>query len=123
MKEALYIFLAGGTGSMLRYGVQLLMHERIQPYHFPWATLTANVTGCFLIGFFYALSDRLHLSTEMRLLLTTGLSGGFTTFSTFCNENLALLRQGYAGTFTLYTGLSIAMGIGAVWVGSAVGGK
>ena len=68
MKEAFYIFLAGGAGSVLRYGVQLLMHERIHPYHFPWATLTANVAGCFFIGLFYALSARFHLSAEVRLL-------------------------------------------------------
>ena len=120
MKETFYIFLAGGAGSVLRYGVQLLMHERIHPYHFPWATLTANVVGCFFIGLFYALSARLHLSTEVRLLLTTGLCGGFTTFSTFCNENLALLRQGYTGTFVLYVGLSLALGIGygrGAWFG------
>lgn len=120
MKEALCIFLAGGVGSVLRYGVQLLMHERIQPYHFPWATLTANVVGCFFIGLFYALSARFHLSAEVRLLLTTGLCGGFTTFSTFCNENLTLLRQGYTGTFVLYVGLSLALGICAVWAGSMV---
>ncbi len=118
MKETLYIFLAGGAGSVMRYGVQLLMHERIRPYHFPWATLAANVGGCFLIGLFYALSARLHLPTETRLLLTTGLCGGFTTFSTFCNENLTLLRQGHAGLFVLYTGVSLALGIGAVWAGS-----
>ena len=120
MKEAFYIFLAGGAGSVLRYGVQLLMHERIHPYHFPWATLTANVAGCFFIGLFYALSARLHLSAEVRLLLTTGLCGGFTTLSTFCNENLALLRQGYTGTFALYVGLSLALGICAVWAGSTL---
>ena len=105
---------------MLRYGIQLLMHERIHPYHSPWATLTANVAGCFLIGLFHALSSRLHLSAEVRLMLTTGLCGGFTTFSTFCNENLTLLRQGYTSTFVLYTGLSLASGIGAVWAGSTI---
>ena len=123
MKEAFYIFLAGGVGSVLRYGIQLLMHERIHPYHFPWATLTTNVAGCFLIGLFYALSARLHLSAEVRLLLTTGLCGGFTTFSTFCNENLTLLRQGYIGTFALYTGVSLLLGILGVCAGSIVGGK
>ena len=120
MKEALCVFLAGGVGCVLRYGVQLLMHERIHRYHFPWATLTANVAGCFLIGLFYALSARLHLSAEVRLMLTTGLCGGFTTFSTFCNENLTLLRQGYTGTFVLCTGLSLALGIGAVWAGGTI---
>ena len=55
-KEVIYIFIGGGTGSALRYFIQLLMHERIVPYHFPWATFTVNLLGSFLIGLFYALS-------------------------------------------------------------------
>ena len=60
-KEVIYIFIGGGTGSALRYFIQLLMHERIVPYHFPWATFTVNLLGSFLIGLFYALSERFHL--------------------------------------------------------------
>ena len=59
-KEIIYIFLGGGTGSALRYCIQLLMHERIVPYNFPWATFTVNIFGSFLIGLFYALSERFH---------------------------------------------------------------
>ena len=77
-KEIIYIFLGGGTGSALRYCIQLLMHERIVPYNFPWATFTVNIFGSFLIGLFYALSERFHLPFEVRLFLTTGLCGGFT---------------------------------------------
>ena len=47
-KEIIYIFLGGGTGSALRYCIQLLMHERIVPYNFPWATFTVNIFGSFL---------------------------------------------------------------------------
>ena len=82
-------------------------------FFFPWATLTVNVAGSFLIGLFYALSARLHLSEETRLFLTTGLCGGFTTFSTFSHENLALLRQGAYGAFALYATLSVATGLAA----------
>ena len=66
-KEIIYIFLGGGTGSALRYCIQLLMHERIVPYNFPWATFTVNIFGSFLIGLFYALSERFHLPFEVRL--------------------------------------------------------
>lgn len=52
MKELIYIFLGGGTGSVLRYYVQELLHERIIPYSFPWATFTVNIFGSFLIGLF-----------------------------------------------------------------------
>lgn len=72
-KEIIYIFIGGGTGSALRYCVQLFMHERIVPYHFPWATFTVNLLGSFLIGLFYALSERFHLPFEVRLFLATGV--------------------------------------------------
>ena len=87
------IFLGGGTGSVLRYCVQMMLHERIVPYSFPWATFTVNILGSFLIGLFYTLSARFNLSTEVRLLLTTGLCGGFTTFSTFSNDGLILIKK------------------------------
>ena len=120
-KEIIYIFIGGGTGSALRYCVQLLMHERIIPYHFPWATFTVNLLGSFLIGLFYALSERFHLSAEVRQLLTTGLCGGFTTFSTFSNDGINLLKGEFYGTFILYTSLSIGIGLIAALAGGYVG--
>ena len=120
-KELIYIFLGGGTGSVLRYCIQLIMHERIIPYQFPWATFTVNMIGSFLIGLFYALSARFNLSLEIRLLLTTGLCGGFTTFSTFSNDGITMLKGGFYGSFILYTLLSILIGLTAVMVGSYCG--
>lgn len=101
-KILIAIFLGGGTGSVLRYCVQMMLHERIVPYSFPWATFTVNILGSFLIGLFYTLSARFNLSTEIRLLLTTGLCGGFTTFSTFSNDGLILIKQEFYGMFALY---------------------
>lgn len=120
-KILLAIFLGGGTGSVLRYCVQIALHERIVPYSFPWATFTVNIIGSFLIGLFYALSERFNLSTEVRLMLTAGLCGGFTTFSTFSNDGLILIKQGFYGVFILYTLLSITLGIIAALAGGAVG--
>lgn len=120
-KELIFIFLGGGTGSALRYCIQLLMHERIVPYTFPWATLTVNLLGSFLIGLFYAISERFNLSFEVRLLLTTGLCGGFTTFSTFSNDGISLLKGEFYGTFILYTLVSIGIGLAAVLAGSYLG--
>ena len=71
-KEIIAVFVGGGSGSLLRYAVQALLHERIQPHDFPWATLSVNIIGSFLIGLFYSLSARWNLSVETRLLLTTG---------------------------------------------------
>lgn len=120
-KILIAIFLGGGTGSVLRYCVQLMLHERIVPHSFPWATYTVNILGSFLIGLFYTLSARFNLSTEIRILLTTGLCGGFTTFSTFSNDGLIMIKQGFYGMFILYTLLSIALGIIAAFAGGALG--
>ena len=120
-KELIYIFLGGGTGSILRYCMQVALHERIIPYSFPWATFTVNILGSFLIGLFYTLSARFNLSTEVRMLLTTGLCGGFTTFSTFSNDGLIMIKQGFYSLFILYTLLSIVMGVIAAFVGGAFG--
>ena len=120
-KEIIYIFLGGGTGSALRYCIQLLMHERIVPYNFPWATFTVNIFGSFLIGLFYALSERFHFPFEVRLFLTTGLCGGFTTFSTFSHESLLLLRQNQYTVSGLYITLSILLGIVCVFAGAWTG--
>ena len=98
-KILIAIFLGGGTGSVLRYCAQMSLHERIVPYSFPWGTFAVNIIGSFLIGLFYALSARFNLSTEVRMLLTTGLCGGFTTFSTFSNDGLMLIKQGFYGLF------------------------
>lgn len=105
---------------MLRYGVQLLLHERIVAYQFPWATFAVNILGSFLIGLFYALSAKFNLSDEVRLLLTAGLCGGFTTFSTLSNDALALLRQGDAFLCLVYIFLSVLLGIGACLLGSSL---
>ncbi len=120
-KELIAIFLGGGIGSVLRYCVQTALHERIIPYSFPWATFTVNILGSFLIGLFYSLSARFNLSTEVRMLLTTGLCGGFTTFSTFSNDGLIMIKQGFYGMFALYTLLSIVLGITAALAGGAFG--
>ncbi|MDO4165229.1 MAG: fluoride efflux transporter CrcB [Bacteroides sp.] len=120
-KELLYIFLGGGTGCILRHCIQMAMHDRLVPHSFPWATFVINILGSFLIGLLYALSARFNLSAEVRLLLTTGLCGGFTTFSTFSNDGLTLLKQGLYGMFFLYALLSVALGLAAALAGGACG--
>ncbi len=120
IKSILAIFLGGGFGSVLRYAAQLLIHERIVAYNFPWATFTVNIIGSFLIGLFYALSEKFNLSTEVRLFLTAGLCGGFTTFSTFSNDCLTMIRQGAGLICMIYIILSILLGVLACFLGSYV---
>lgn len=121
MKELFYIFLGGGTGSVLRYSIHLLIKNRELSTAFPWATFSVNLIGSLLIGLFYTLSTKLTLTQEIRLLLTVGLCGGFTTFSTFSYENLTLLKEGMYSTFILYISSSIILGILATLAGIFIG--
>ena len=107
-------------GSALRYLISKVVQDHIGTM-FPAGTMVVNLTGCLLIGLFYGLAERGTLaSADIRLLLTVGLCGGFTTFSTFCNENLALLRTDNLLLMAIYAGASVAIGIIAVFGGMQI---
>jgi CrcB protein len=90
-------------------------------FSIPLGTLSVNVMGSFIIGFLTGISERSELlNTEWRLFLMVGLCGGFTTFSTFTNENLMLMHNGQFFAVFLYTGLSILLGFIAVYLGYGV---
>jgi CrcB protein len=118
------VLLAIGSGSFLGGISRYLLSRAIQnsvASTFPFGTLWVNIFGCFLIGLLYGLSDRGNLSNnELRLFLTVGFCGGFTTFSTFSTENLALLRDGSFLHFTVYAGLSVFLGLAATFGGHAL---
>jgi len=118
MKELLWVFVGGGLGSVLRYGVSLLQGRPVTDGGFPWATLSVNVVGCLLIGALTALCARQVLGNDLRLLLVVGLCGGFTTFSTFGNEALTLIRNGAWGMAAAYVLISVLGGLLAVALGS-----
>lgn len=113
----LIIALGGGIGSALRYAVSKFVQDSTNGV-FPYHTFAVNIVGCLLIGLFYGLAARGHLGNNTTtLLLTTGLCGGFTTFSTFCNENIALLRGDNALTALVYVASSVFCGLLAVALG------
>ena len=116
VKTLFLIGCAGGLGCIFRHLLQMALHS-IHFFSIPWATFTANLLGSMLIGAFYAVSERFGFSTDVRLMLTTGFCGGFTTFSTFSYENMFLLRQGDYFSFALYCVLSVACCIGGVILG------
>lgn len=117
IRSIIFVALGGGLGSALRFIVSKLVQDNM-PGIFPYPTLTVNLLGCLLIGLFYGMSARGNIGNDsVKLLLTTGLCGGFTTFSTFCNENLSLMRGEHAFATLLYTGGSVILGFIAVAVG------
>lgn len=120
LKTLMFIGAGGFVGSIARYLLSQIIQQNATS-SFPWGTLVVNVVGSLLIGLFYGLSERGAIgSSEARLFLTVGLCGGFTTFSTFSNENLALLRDGQFSFFAMYAFASVALGLVAVLGGFAL---
>ena len=116
------IGVGGFFGSIGRFLLSGFVHRMIPQLSFPLGTLTVNVFGCFLIGLLYGLTDTRHvMGDEIRLFLIIGVLGGFTTFSTFGYETLALLRDAKFTWAFLSVLLHLVTGLGAVWVGHTLG--
>ena len=114
IKNLLLVGLGGAIGSMLRYAGSVLISSKT----FPYATLTVNIIGSFIIGIIFAISIKEEvLFNNWKLFLATGICGGFTTFSAFSLENMSLLQSGKYGMAVAYVGLSILLGIGATFSG------
>lgn len=106
-----YVALGGAAGSVSRFALGALV-QRWSGAPFPIGTLVVNVTGCFLFGFLmrYALATSTW-TPEVRALLTTGFCAGYTTFSTFSYESVALLDSGEYGRAGLYIALSVVLSL------------
>jgi CrcB protein len=116
--------LGGAAGSIARYLLAGWTLATAAPQKFPLGTFAVNVAGCLAAGLLAGLAER-HpgwLSPDLRLLLFTGLLGGFTTFSAFALETAHLLRRGEWLVAAGYAGGSLALGIAAVWIGLRVAG-
>ena len=118
LKQILIVALGGALGSVLRYKLGGFALHHSQTWNFPVSTFSINIAGCFAIGILAALVEHHDLfSPSLRLLLFTGLLGGFTTFSAFGYESVFLLRRGLSSIAMSYILLSILGGLAAVFVG------
>jgi CrcB protein len=120
MKNFFLVGIGGFIGSIARYYVSKL-NLQYDLFSIPVGTLTVNVLGSFIIGILTGISAKSELlSAEWRLFLMVGLCGGFTTFSTFTNENLMLMHNGQLLTVLIYTSVSIILGFIAVYLGYTI---
>jgi fluoride exporter len=113
----LIVFLGGGLGSALRHGINIVA-ARAFGTEFPYGTLIINVLGSLAMGLiveYFALKTG--LSQRMRLFLTTGILGGFTTFSTFSLETALLYERGATLGAAIYVVASVVLAIAALFAG------
>jgi CrcB protein len=116
MKNLLLVFVGGGFGSVLRYGIGKFLNG--SQNGIPYGTFAANVLGSLIIGILLGLAAKnTAISHGQTLLLATGFCGGFTTFSTFAYENHIFLKSGDFTSFAIYTIATFIIGFMAVFLG------
>ena len=111
IKSVLIVGIGSFIGGALRYLISTLFKQYCTQ-GFPWGTLLVNLMGCFIFGAIFALFSKYSSTSHpWCLLLTTGLCGGFTTFSTFAYESVLRLQQGNLSGFISYVATSLIAGI------------
>jgi len=116
MKILIWVFLGGGLGCSLRYGLHLLFKNTSSQY--PIGTFAANLIGCLLIGIFFGILHKLNvLKEEAHFFFIVGFTGGLTTFSSFALDNVHLFKSGSLLQPLIYSLGSIIMGILMVLIG------
>ena len=103
------VFIGSGLGGVCRWVLSIYFNG-----HYPIGTFIANILGCFVLGFLTRLAPG---SEHIRLLFMTGFCGGFTTFSTFMNENFLMLRSGQLVPMFAYASASLILGFVAAALG------
>lgn len=121
MKNYLYVFLGGGIGAGVRYWLGGVIPKYLGS-NFPYGIFLINIIGCFFIGLLMAaFEERFAITPSLRIFLTIGILGGFTTFSSFSYEAISLLRDAEILRATVYVGGSVVLGLIGAYAGSVVG--
>lgn len=121
MQNYLLVFAGGGIGAIARYWLSGFVYQKIGS-DFPSGTLLVNILGCLLIGIMMSvLEERFVVYPSLRIFLTMGILGGFTTFSSFSFETVALLRDGELFYATANVVLSVVTCLGSTWLGFSLG--
>ncbi|MEP7137337.1 MAG: fluoride efflux transporter CrcB [Chloroflexota bacterium] len=117
----LFVALGGALGSVSRYLLGTWIQSVSKSIDFPFGTLTVNLIGCFVIGFLSQLAEaRGVFTSESRALVFVGVLGGFTTFSSFGNDTINLLRDGETFNALANVGANVILGLLLVWLGRTV---
>lgn len=117
----LFVAFGGALGSVSRYLLGTWVQSVSKSIDFPFGTLTVNLIGCFVIGFLSQLAEtRGVFTSESRALVFVGILGGFTTFSSFGNDTINLLRDGETFNALANVGANVILGLLLVWLGRTV---
>ncbi len=123
MMTALLVGIFGVAGALLRFAVDSWFAHRPGPHpHWPWATLTVNLAGSFIIGLSIGLTGRLDLDPDWHAVIATGLAGGLTTFSSWTTATVRLVSEGRYRAAALNVAVNLLAGLAAAALGLALAG-
>ena len=121
METIIFVAIGGALGSVFRYLLSTWTQVISKSIDFPYGTLAVNLLGCFVIGFLAQLAEaRGVFASESRAFVFIGILGGFTTFSSFGNETINLLRDGETLNALANVGANVIFGLILVWLGRTV---
>ena len=124
MLAVIFVGIGGCLGSILRYGLTKWVNELVKHQSFPLGTVSVNILGCLIIGIAIAFFEsRQIFNGNVRAFILIGMLGGFTTFSAFSLQSFELIKNGESMTALANAGLSVCLGLTAVYVGYIITSK